>query len=176
VGRIYELSFTGTLSIGTTNLTFSEITFSPIVQRAYVDSNALQTITTQIPADDTIPQNTEGEQVFTRTITMRSLVNKIRFDWSLFVSPEAAGNVTAAIFQDAIVNALGAQMITVATANNVGINSGSFEIVPATLSPITFNLRAGLSVAGDLNINGNVVGRLLGDIPKSSFTVTELKP
>jgi len=62
-----------------------------VVQMVSTQTGALQTDTTTIPADDTIPQNTEGFEVMTLAITLKSATNKLEIDVVANVAHPDAG-------------------------------------------------------------------------------------
>ena len=77
------------------------------VQVVSTQTGALATGTTILPFDDTIPQNTEGDQYMSVSITPKSTTNKLLILVNAFQShTNANGQNGCALFQDSIANAL----------------------------------------------------------------------
>lgn len=143
---------------------------------AYTNSTALATGTTIIPLDDTIPQNTEGDQYMTCTITPKSALNTLKIEAIIICSSTStATNLIAALFQDSTANALAATtqvMISDGNSNQLVLRH---TMTAGTTAATTFKVRAGRSGAGTFTFNGRAGGRLFGAITKSSIVVTEYK-
>lgn len=136
-----------------------------------------------IPHDDTIPQNTEGSEILTVTHTPNSSSNYIIVEGcaQLYVNnPNPV--LTAAIFKNSDVNAIGAQVVLGGQdPSNLNRLSVVYPVVApfvaGTTSAITFKMRAG-SNAGDCGYNRASVGsaRALGGSMYTMLKVTEYKP
>jgi len=144
-----------------------------VVQVVGTQTGAVSTTTNIMPFDDTIPQNTEGADFFTRTITPTSAASKLRIEVVFNASMNGASYATVALFQGVIASAL-------ACGTKYGGN-GTYEQVSfshvmtaGTTSEITFSVRAGMHMAGTLTMNGDGGARRLGGILFSSITVTEI--
>ena len=80
-----------------------------VVQVAHVLSGASATGTTTHPIDDTIPQNTEGDEYLTLAITPTNASNKLLIEVSIHNSHTATVSLnSASLFQDSTANALAA--------------------------------------------------------------------
>lgn len=145
------------------------------IQRS--SSGAVATGTTIIPLDDTIPQNTEGTEFLSVSITPSNASSTLEIDVVLNVS-SLAGNATiiAALFQDSTASALDATFIaqTIATGGNQ--MSLKYSMTAGTTSSTTFKVRAGPSGATTITVNGASSARLLGGVALSSITVKEYLP
>ncbi len=147
---------------------------SGIVQIVHVQDGDVATGTTVIPYDNTIPQNTEGDEYMTLAITPTSATNKLRIDVVVHGEHSATAHHTAALFQDSVANAL-------AVADN--FNGGRPSIVPTfthfmtagTTSETIFKVRAGGDTAGTFTFNGTTGGRRYGGVLASAITITEIK-
>lgn len=136
-------------------------------------TGAVATGTTTIPFDDTIPQNTEGTEFLSVSITPSSTTNVLLIQAVLNYSYSIANTVTMALFQDTTANALAASAEYGSTATGM-INSGLTHYMTAgTTSATTFKLRAGGETAGTLTLNGFSGARKLGGVMISSLTITE---
>jgi uncharacterized cupin superfamily protein len=149
-----------------------------VVQVVNTQSGAVSTTATVLPSDDTIPQITEGAEFMTRTITPTSATNILRIDVVIYVSHSADTICTAALFQDAIADALAAgfEYTGTAQANLPQVLTFTHFMTSGTTSAITFRVRAGGSDPGTLTVNGRSTLRLYGGITLSSITVTEYLP
>lgn len=142
------------------------------------ETGAVATGTTVIPFDDTIPQNTEGNQYLAATITptnvASTLIIDVVFNGSINLASQSQYSV--ALFQDAVANALAAVGQTIVA--NSGLQPVSFRHpMPAgTVSATTFKVRAGPASAGTLTFNGQAGARVFGGVGVSSLTVTEILP
>ena len=150
-----------------------------IVQVVNYQTGAVATGTTLIPYDDTIPQNTEGDQYLSLAITPKSATNKLLIEVVLNLnhSSASAGGLWATLFQDAAANAL-----AICWGGKDSAANRSTEVVlrhymtAGTTSATTFKVRAGASVAGTTILNGDQdETRRFGGVMASSITITEIK-
>jgi hypothetical protein len=100
-------------------------------------------ITGTIPHDNTIPQNTEGSQLTTITITPQNASSTLLIEWVVHGSLSTNGTFcTSAIFVDTTANALTATSweadSSAATGMGVGaysLSAGSTRLVPTSCGP-----------------------------------------
>lgn len=79
------------------------------VQMVSVVYSAAATGTIIMPLDDTIPQNTEGDEYMTLAITPKSATNILVIEVTgILANATAGGNMQGAIFQDTTADALAA--------------------------------------------------------------------
>ncbi len=136
-------------------------------------NNVMTTTTATIPADDTIPQNTEGVQVLSVSIEPSSAANLLHVRSMVNVGGSTAFRTVNALFRDALADAV--------AANEATIPGASFElIVPTELwtlagssAPTTFKSRTGPNGAATMTINGSNSARLYGGVLTSQINVTE---
>ena len=146
-----------------------------LVQMVNVLSNAASTGTTLIPADDTIPQNTEGDQVMTLAITPTHASNKLKIEVTAFVCDSHADSVNMALFQDSDAGALAATEEYQGDSNAPLALVLCYYMTTGTTSSTTFKVRVGSASASTTTFNGNSGTRRFGDIPKSSITISEIR-
>lgn len=148
-----------------------------IVQVVNVQDGALATGTTVIPYDDTIPQNTEGDEYMTLAITPTSATNKLKIEVVCNLAHSSTvTNLLAALFQDATANALAAgQSAKANAANTPGQVLFTHYMAAGTTSSTTFKVRAGSGTAGTTTFNGASGARRFGGVMASSITITEIK-
>lgn len=145
-----------------------------VVQMVNTQTGAVATGTTTLPADDTIPQNTEGTQFMTLAITPQSSANTLLIEVQAHLSPSVATSVTGAIFQDSTAGALAAKAWYESTATGFSELTIRHKMTAGTTSATTFKFRAGMAGAGTLTFNGQGGGRLFGGVMASSITIWEI--
>lgn len=146
------------------------------VQLQITTDSAVATGWTTIPSDDTIPQNTEGDQFMslaaTPTVAANVLVIKHQGNYA---SSNTAGNMTSALFQDSTANALAASF-----AGRDAASSGTSRAVlehamrAGTTSSTTFKIRSGNGAAGTTTFNGAAGVRFYGGTMSSVLSVEEI--
>jgi len=161
-----------TLPAGTGNIITSTTAGTPI-QTVNVQSGAVATGTTQMPYDDTIPQNTEGSEFMTLAITPTNASNKLLIEVVVNCTNSSAVAQSVALFQDSTANALAAVSIIVETANRIKNVKFSHYMAAGTTSATTFKIRSGGNVSGTTTFNG-ALGRRFGGVIASSITITEI--
>ncbi len=146
-----------------------------VIQSVSSSYTTYSSYTAQIPADNTIPQNTEGTEVTTVTITPKYSTSKLRIRFSGFATASAGGvSAVAAIFRDSTANAVGATISTINT-NYADTVKGEFIVDASSTSATTFKLRVGPDSANTIYINGSSSARVFGGVAAWLLTVEELK-
>lgn len=148
-----------------------------VIQRVYAEYTANTSITAVIPGDDTIPQNTEGTQILTASITPLRTTSRVRARFAGFGAPDGVVGValTAALFRNSGADAIQATIFINFNATN-GIDNlvMEFEDSPGATSAQTYNVRVGVQAAGNLRMNGNSGARLYGGAARSTLVLEEL--
>ena len=151
-GRLAELKYDGTDFI-----LISAI--GAILQQIYAPDGVLATGTTVLPHDNSIPQNTEGDEYLSVTITPTKASNRLIIDGAAVLEHSVIGTtVSIALFKDSDAAAL------IATSDTNGVSGANstvpllFEMTAGTTSPITFKIRAGGAVAGTTFFNNKFGG------------------
>jgi len=147
-----------------------------VAQIVTTASGAVTTGTTVIPADDTIPQNTEGDQYLSRAITPTNASSTLLIDVVVFLASSATGTLSAALFQDTTANALAAGAIYSNDTGALKQITFKYKMTAGTTSATTFKVRAGNASAGTTTFNGVAGSRVFGGVCASSITVTEVLP
>ena len=144
---------------------------SKVLQVVNTQTGALASGTTTIPIDDTIPQNTEGDQYMTLAITPLSAASSLLIEVNaLFAS--TVGIISAALFVDSTANALAAATIYPAAYGDR--LSFTHYVASGSTTARTYKLRAG-NHSGTLYFNGTGTGtRQFGGVASSSITITEI--
>ena len=136
-------------------------------------TGAVATGTTIIPLDDTIPQNTEGDQYMTLAITPKSATSKLLISVVFNFGVSAVNNAIVALFQDSTANALACSGYVTGGADGRTI-AFNYAMTSGTTSATTFKVRAGTQSGQTITFNGNGGARLFGGVECSSIIITEI--
>jgi len=181
------LGFNGVISAGQipdASIAQAKLNFAigrQVAQIQTFQTGAVATGTTQIPNDNTIPQQTEGDQYLSLTITPQSATSTLEIDVTIFgtESTNVAELYTYALFQDSTASAIAAGQVSLAGPATTGAYVGTIKhiMTSGTTSATTFKVRAGLHVAGTFVFNGGAGGaQLMGGVYASRITVKEYLP
>lgn len=156
---------------GSGNLSFSTIAGGKLLQEQYTTYTTYSSHTTALPLDDTIPQNTEGEEIMTASITPDDTSNILIID-ALVYATSSVDRGGIALFQDSTASALACGFNTFddSTAPNQLVLT--YRMTAGTTSATTFKIRVG-SNSGTLYANGSSSSRLGGGTLISSLRVRE---
>lgn len=165
-GQVMTTNGSGVLSLASTKC----------VQQVYQITATKSTGTTQSPMDDTIPQNTEGDQYLTVSITPKSATNILKFEVLCHFAHSAGTAMTIAIFQDSNANAIVAGSFWMSAINTLSQGKVIHEVAAGTTSSTTFNVRVGCTNVGTTTFNGAANARYLGGVLASGIVVTEYTP
>lgn len=161
----YLINYRGELiTAGMTNI---------LIGRSSTIINAMSTGSTQIPADDTIPQNTEGDQYMTLSYTPQNTNNILEIVVSASLATLGATTATLALYQDSTANALAATATTITTVNQINNLTLQYSMTAGTTSATIFKVRMGPSSATTLTFNGVNGVRRYGGISASSIFIKE---
>lgn len=164
-----------TAKIANDAVDYTKVAAGAVVQVVNVLSNAVATGTTPIPYDDTVPQNTEGNQYMTLAVTPKSATNKLKIEVVFFGSHSATGDfLSAALFQDSTAGALAAVGERSDSAGGM-VLSFTHWMTAGTTSATTFKVRGGGHSASTTTFNGTGGARRFGGVAASSITITEIK-
>lgn len=146
------------------------------VQTVYASKSAVQSLANTIPYDNTIPQNTEGEELFTASITPSSATNKVLIEATITGTQANTGTLVVALFRGSGVDAIATTIHSFTSGFGGQIHLG-FQDSPATTSATTYRVRAGYVTGGSgfyMNANGTG-GALFGGTLFSWIKLTEIK-
>lgn len=142
-------------------------------QKVSTITGAVATGTTVFPFDDTIPQNTEGDQYMSLAITPKSATSTLKIMAVAYVSSSVTNGMVMGLFQDSTANALAVQG-NVFSAGNPGELVLVHEMTSGTTSATTFKIRIGGNNAGTTTFNGASGSRHYGGALASSITIEEM--
>lgn len=118
-------------------------------------TSAVLSSSTILPADNTIPQSTEGSQFITATITPQSATSTILVIATVgAMSPNAICTVTSALFRDSAASAFAAGAIAISTAGFTTAYSLVSNFASGATSATTIKLRVGANVGSTVFLNG----------------------
>jgi hypothetical protein len=146
---------------------------SDTIQLVSSTSGTVATGTGTIPIDNTIPQNTEGDQYMTVTITPTNASSTLEIELNGYFAntASAANGLMVALFQDSTAGALAAVM-TNHPNSTIASHTIKHIMTAGTTSAITFKIRAGGN-AGTTTFNGFAGAQYMGGIMASRITIKE---
>jgi hypothetical protein len=148
-----------------------------VIGRAFNTYTTYTSMTTTIPGDDTIPQNTEGTETVTCSYTPARANSRLRVTVT-FNSLPSSGHLEccAALFRDSTANAVFATQYSSGNAGAGGY-TGTFvwEEAANAASSTTYKLRLGPQVGGTLYVNGNASARRFGGVMAHTMVIEEIK-
>lgn len=144
-----------------------------VVQRAFTSYASNADLTTAIPADDTIPQNTEGTEIMTLAITPKSASNRIRIRFQAWGVMDAAQYGAAALFVDTTADALAAEAVGGAAGQAPFQMLIEYEVSAASTTARTYKIRVG-PASGTMRLNGRTTTRFFGGVSLATLIVEEV--
>lgn len=146
------------------------------IQAARTSTGAYATGTTVMPVDDTIPQNTEGNQYMSVALTPRAAANVLRVRGCVGFYYSDMDPNSGALFADSVVDALVATCFNRGSGNLYeGGKTLDYEGIAGGVATRTFKLRAGPHVAGTFSFNGHLGSRIYGGVSNSYIDVQEIQ-
>ena len=148
---------------------------SKVIQMVNTQTGTVATGSGNIPSDNSIPQNTEGDQYMSLSITPTSASSILLIDVVAIASAASDTFLSAALFQDSTANALASIAGLIAGTDKVYTFAFRHKMTAGTTSATTFKVRIGGN-AGNTTFNGRASGQLHGGVLASSITITEYTP
>jgi len=160
----------------------TERSIGEVAQYLYAaNANVITVPTTPgMPWDDTIPQQSEGIEIITLTITPKSATNRLVFKASGWGMPETISQHTIALFQDTTNNALSANAIGSDNFPEPAQIAFNYSMLAGTTSSTTFKIRIGRANGAQLYINAQRSGtpgnptRVFGGTSVFTFEIWEI--
>jgi hypothetical protein len=144
-----------------------------LIQTVYAEYTTNADLTTAIPIDDTIPQNTEGTEVVTASITPKKATSKIRVRFNAIGTLNTQGALSCALFKDSDASALSATVHSIEAAGFVRDVNLAYEHTAGGVSAITYKIRVGPNI-GTARLNGNTSTRFFGGASRAVLTLEEI--
>lgn len=143
-----------------------------VIQQMRTATTSYLTLGGNIDFDNSIPQSSQGSQLFTMTFTPTDADSVLVFECSVLCLVEggSAGG-TFALFEGGAAGAI----YSIGCLDGELINlSFKYYKTAGTTSPTFYQIKCGASISGrDIYINGNASNRLYGGVASSNFTITE---
>lgn len=162
---------TGTLPVA--NGGTGVVASNPVIQRVSTIVSTSATGTTILPFDNTIPQNTEGDQYMSLSITPKSTTNVLVISVNFSGAITVTDQLSIALFQDSTASALSATSQGSNSTNYMNNITLEHVMTAGTTSATTFKVRAGPAVAGTITFNGRSGTQIFGGVCASSISIIE---
>ena len=139
-----------------------------------IQTGAVATGTTVFTEDDTIPQNTEGDQYMSLAITPKSSTSRLLITAQVFGSHSASTRWGIGLFKDSTADALSFATAFVKDATSMATCYIEHSLISGSTSEQTFKIRAGGLSSGTFTFNGQSGARKFGGTILSSIHITEI--
>lgn len=170
-GAVEEISVGTGLSLSSGTLAIADGT---IIGCAYTTYGTYSRITTVTPLDDTIPTNSEGDQVMSQSYTCASNTNRLLHTVTICGQCHTTSAAIASVFSGS--TCISAQVTHGPNAAyQLGAVTFGFETVPGSTSPVTYSVRVGVYNPGYFDINGYSGARIFGGVQVCSYVIKEIK-
>ena len=153
--------------------TRAQLPAGSVLQIAHTQSGVRDGTTTVLPIDTSIPQNTEGKEYLTLSITPTSSTNTLLITVNTFLGLSPGNWGVIALFKDSAVDAIASTTTYMATNTGGTVVSLTYSMVAGSTSSTTFKLRYGPGTAGTCWISGSS-GDLLGGTLRTTITIMEV--
>lgn len=176
VGAGDTIDWTGTQTF--LSATLSDL--QPVVQQVFASAEASAAVSTTLPADDTIPQQTgEGTEIITASITPKATANRLVIEAITYSAGVSTGvRAGGALFQDSTENALASGLSSGELSGggaDTAIIHVRHEMAAGTTSSTTFKFKVGPLTAATLYVLGTSAARLFGGTLRTTLRITEYK-
>jgi hypothetical protein len=152
-----------------------EVLLGGFLQQVRYTTGTVATGTTLIPLDNTIPQNTEGDEYMTLAITPKSATSILVVQVIAQIAVSTNTNMTTALFRDTTANALAAvPSYAPASAGAYGLPLVfNHYLTSGSTSATTFKVRVGASASATTTFNGILGTAFYNGVMSSSIIITE---
>jgi hypothetical protein len=148
----------------------------PIGAPSRTDTGAVASGTGQTPDDDTIPQNTEGDQYLSQAHTPQSAANVLNVRTILQLSHSVANVfLLPALFRDAVADAIAVTSLYLMQSTATVPLPLDARVLAGATGSTTFKVRVGATQAGTVTFNGRASSRKNGGAYNSFIEVEELQ-
>lgn len=131
--------------------------------------------TAVIATNDSIPQNTQGMQLLTCTISPKFSSSKIRIRFhGYYGCTDSTPSVSTAVFVNSELNAIYTTSWYQSNSGSLCTNSLETEHTPGSSTAQTYAIRIG-TTAGTVRVNGNSTSRLFGGTSRCYLVLEEIK-
>jgi hypothetical protein len=151
-----------------------------LVQTVHTEFTTAGTTTAVIPIDNTIPQSTEGTELFTATITPKYTDSRLEIQAVISCACTYTGGfgiqpAVAALFRDSLADALATGLHAAAFSPNGGVIVLTHTMTSPGTSSTTFKIRFGSSGGNTAYYNQMNGNGTMGGVMKSALMIKEFK-
>lgn len=147
---------------------------SGVAQVVSLLTGAVASGSTIIPSDDSIPQNTEGDEYMTLAITPVNANNKLIVDVIVYGSINGLNHVNVALFRDSGVDAVLAMSTIIPGSFHRNTSTLRYIVVAGSTAATTFKVRCGPESSATFTFNGANAARHFGGVAASSIIIREV--
>ncbi len=137
--------------------------------------NTPTSTTSSIPDDNTAPQNTEGTEIVTVSITPTDASSTLEIEYGVTFAADTAGKAYAAMFVDSTADAIDSMGLSNSGTSYVAHATKSFTISAGSTSARTYKLRVGIN-SGTIYINQRDSGARHDGLLDTYIRVREILP
>ena len=164
----------GTVMLTSTGLTNAQALTGSVVASSTTSYATYGSITTTIPTDDTKPQITEGNPIFSVNFTPQTTTNKLRIRATVPCTGSGLINVIGALFVASGADAVQVDYNTIPAADYFHTLNLEYEFTPGVTSAVNVQVRCG-PASGTMYINGTTTTRRFGGALAATLVIEEIK-
>ena len=147
-----------------------------LLQQVNTQTGAVATGTTIFPEDDSIPQNTEGDEYMTLSITPKSANSIINIEAHVFYSCTASTRAGLGLFKDSDADALAFTSNFIKDLTSMGNMQVFYSETSGNTTARTYKVRCGnIQTAGTFTFNGQSGTRKFGGTVLSTIRILEIE-
>ena len=147
-----------------------------LLQQVNTQTGAVATGTTIFPEDDSIPQNTEGDEYMTLSITPKSATSVINIEAHVFYSNTNSTRAGLGLFKDSDADALAFTSNFIDDLTSMSNMQVFYSETSGNTTARTYKVRCGnIQTAGTFTFNGQGGNRKFGGTVLSTIRILEIE-
>ena len=147
-----------------------------LLQQVHTQTGAVNTGTTIFPEDDSIPQNTEGDEYMTLSITPKSATSVINIEAHVFYSNTNSTRAGLGLFKDSDADALAFTSNFIDDLTSMSNMQVFYSETSGNTTARTYKVRCGnIQTAGTFTFNGQGGNRKFGGTVLSTIRILEIE-
>ena len=147
-----------------------------LLQQVHTQTGAVNTGTTIFPEDDSIPQNTEGDEYMTLSITPKSATSVINIEAHVFYSNTNSTRAGLGLFKDSDADALAFTSNFIDDLTSMSNMQVFYSETSGNTTARTYKVRCGnIQTAGTFTFNGQSGNRKFGGTVLSTIRILEIE-
>ena len=147
-----------------------------LLQQVHTQTGAVNTGTTIFPEDDSIPQNTEGDEYMTLSITPKSATSVINIEAHVFYSNTNSTRAGLGLFKDSDADALAFTSNFIDDLTSMSNMQVFYSETSGNTTARTYKIRCGnIQTAGTFTFNGQGGNRKFGGTVLSTIRILEIE-